>query len=195
MDGIPDPRPATETPRAIDVLLAGLQAGILATLWMLVWMGLSAAWQRRSFWSPENLMANVLHPSGAIAGDFQWSTVSGLAVYLAIYGALGAVFAFLTIRHTARQARITFLAMIFALAWYYFSFHLLWKTIAPAITFLHPERATAIGHVVYGLVLGRFAAYLPHPKKIGDLVVETNITAAPLPDGRAVNGSSGDIQS
>jgi len=183
MDGVPDLRSAPAIPRSrsIDRLLAGLQAGTLGTLWMLAWMGLSAVWQRRSFWAPENLMANALHPRGEIAADFQWSSLSGLAVYVLIYGALGAVFAFLAGRHATRQARITLLALLFALAWYYFSFHLLWKTVAPAITFLHPERATVTGHVIYGLILSRFAAYLPRQARIseGTPALETPADLAP----------------
>jgi hypothetical protein len=161
MDGVPDLRPAPATPRSIAALLAGLQAGTLGSLWMLVWMGLTAVWQRRSFWAPENLIANAFHPTGEIPADFQWGTFSGLALYVFIYGGLGAVFAFLIGRHAVRQARITLAAVVVALAWYYLSFHLLWRAVAPAIALLNPERATVIGHVFYGLILGRFTAYLP----------------------------------
>jgi hypothetical protein len=171
MGAVPDLRAVRRAPRSIEALLAGLQAGTLGTFWMLAWMGLTAVWQRRSFWAPENLIANAFHPTSEIAADFQWSTFSGLALYVFIYGALGALFAFLTGRHAVRRARITLMALVFALAWYYFSFHLLWKTVAPAITLLDPERPTVIGHVIYGLILGRFTTYLPRQTQGSEAVM------------------------
>jgi hypothetical protein len=149
------------TPAALDAFLAGLQSGMLGVLWMLAWMGLSATWTRRSFWAPENLLASVFHPRGEIAPDFTAVTFSGLALYLLIYSLLGAGFATLAARQPMRRARTVLLALVAALAWYYFSFHLLWKTISPAVAFLNPERAAVVGHLIYGLVLGRFHRYLP----------------------------------
>src|SRR6266567_3487256 len=84
-------RPAS----ALAVFLAGLQAGTIAVLWMLAWMGVSAMWQRRSFWSAVNLMASILAGNSAIRNGFASSTWSGLALYLLIYSLLGAAFAVL----------------------------------------------------------------------------------------------------
>jgi hypothetical protein len=152
--------PAGGAPRAIDAFLAGLQAGTLGTLWMLAWTGFAATWQRRSFWSAENLMASALHPRESIAAGFGWSPVSGVALYLFVYGLLGGLFAVLAARHHLRPARLTWMAVTFALAWYYFSFHLLWQAVSPAIALLHPEQSTVVGHLIYGLILGRFSTHL-----------------------------------
>jgi hypothetical protein len=43
------------------------------------------------------------------------------------------------------------------------SFHVLWKAVSPLITLLHVERATILGHLLYGTLLGRYPAYLPRP--------------------------------
>jgi hypothetical protein len=78
-------RPAS----ALAVFLAGLQAGMIAVLWMLAWMGVSAMWQRRSFWSAENLMASVLAGSPAIRNGFRRHNERNRA-HLLIYSRLGA---------------------------------------------------------------------------------------------------------
>src|ERR1044071_5222092 len=87
--------PATEDRQrdAFSAALAGLQAGMLGVCWMLAWLGVTAAWERRSFWMAENLMASVFYGDRAIRAGFAAKTLSGLALYLLLYSALGAVFA------------------------------------------------------------------------------------------------------
>ena len=167
MDSAEDKRRAAArpAPRAVDAFLAGLQAGTLGTLWMLAWMGFSAAWQRRSFWTAENLMASAFHPNGPIPPGFEWSSLSGLALYLLLYGSLGGLFAMLAARHHLPPVRAKLLAVVVALAWYYFSFQLFWKTFSPVIAYLHPGQSTVAGHLIYGLFLGRFYTHLVPAQK------------------------------
>src|SRR5690349_22817325 len=82
-----------EPVKVLAVFLAGLQAGMVAAFWMLVWLGISAMWMRRSFWSPMNIMATVFFKDDAIRPGFAGTTPSGIALYLLIYSLLGAVFA------------------------------------------------------------------------------------------------------
>jgi hypothetical protein len=138
---------------------------MLGALWMLAWLGLAADWQRRSFWTPENLLASAFHPHSEIAADFQSGTLSGLALYLLLYSLLGAAFAILASRGNIRQPRATLLAVVMSLAWYYGSFHLVWRSVSPAIDLLQPVRSTVLGHVIYGIALGRFASHLPRYDK------------------------------
>jgi hypothetical protein len=79
--------------KSLSACLAGLQASMLGVWWMLAWMGASAVWERRSFWTPENLMASVFYGNAAILPGFASSTVSGLALYVLLYSLLGAGFA------------------------------------------------------------------------------------------------------
>lgn len=163
MDNAEDVRRAAagQAPQTVGALLAGLQAGMLGTFWMLAWMGFSAAWQRRSFWTAENLLASAFHPNGGILADFGWNTVCGLALYLSLYSLLGALFATVAVRRRLPPVRVTLLALAFALVWYFLSFRLLWKAASPSIAFLHPAQSTIAGHFIYGLFLGRFYSYFP----------------------------------
>jgi len=95
---------ATTETRATGTLtafLAGLQGGMVGVLWMLAWLGVSATWQRRSFWTAENLLASAFYGDTAIRDGFAFSTLSGLALYLLVYSILGALFA-AAIRERAR---------------------------------------------------------------------------------------------
>jgi hypothetical protein len=153
--------PATERrpAGALSAFLAGLQAGMLGVLWMLAWLGISAAWQQRSFWTAENLMAIGFFGAGAIHSGFASRTLSGLALYLALYSLLGGLLA-LVVRDRLPRLRTLLLSIAFAVSWYYLSFHVIWKSIMPLVALLHVERATVLGHLVYGTILGRYPRLL-----------------------------------
>lgn len=157
---------ATQTPvkSRLDTPLAGLQAGMLGACWMLLWLGVSAEWQRRSFWTAENLMASAFYGERSIFSGFAGRTLSGAALYLLLYSALGAVFAWAAGRRL-RPLRVFLLGITFALCWYYLSFRFLWKSVFPLIALLHSATPTALGHLIYGGALGRYPKYLPQPPK------------------------------
>ena len=169
-------------PESLDGFLAGLQAGMVGVLWMLAWLGISAVWLRRSFWTAEDLFATVFGRDTSLDG-FGGATVSGLALYLLLYSSLGGLFALVATRRSAlpamRPVRVALLAIALGLVWYYLSFHWLWRNVAPLVTFLHPERSTIVGHVIYGAALGRFHAYLPHEARPEN---ETGPTGHPAPE-------------
>jgi hypothetical protein len=149
----------TKPASAIAALLAGLQGGMLGVFWMLAWLGISATWHRRSFWTPENLMASAFYGGSAIREGFGTRTLSGLALYLLLYSTLGAVFA-VVIRDRLPRKRIMLASICLGIFWYYLTFRVIWKAVSPLIFLLHVEQPTVFGHLVYGTVLGRFPVYL-----------------------------------
>jgi hypothetical protein len=141
------------------IFLAGLQAGMLAVLWMLAWMGLSAVWQRRSFWTSENLLATTFYGGAAVRDGFTASTASGLALYLLVYSTLGALFA-AAIGVRLAPARLLLASIAATLGWYYLSFHYAWKAMSPLVPLLHAVRPNLVGHIIYGALVARFPNYL-----------------------------------
>ena len=168
------PPPAPKPLRA--VALAGLQAGMLGVLWMLAWLGVSAAWQQDSFWKSENLFATVFYGGGAYrAGSgFVHSTFAGLSLFLVIYSLLGACFA-IVVRDRLSPVKTLFSGVLFGALWYYLSFRLLWKSIIPLAFLLHSETPTLLGHLVYGTFLGRFPVYLRDPSRIAAVVKDAQV--------------------
>src|SRR5579871_2091403 len=139
---------------------AGLQAGLLGVCWMLLWLGVSDVWQRRSFWTAENLMASAFYGDAAIRSGFAGRTLSGLALYFLIYSLLGALLGF-ALSDRVSRLRVFLVSLLFALTWYYFSFRLLWKSVLPLVALLHSVQTTSVGRLIYGAVLGRYPVYLP----------------------------------
>jgi hypothetical protein len=158
---------ATLRPRAapIQAALAGMQSGMIGALCLLMWLGIRAEWQQRNFWIPMNLMASAFYGGSAIHSGFAAETVSGLAVYIALYTALGAGLAFV-LRDRLSRPRTFLVAVLYALAWYFVSFQLLWKSVIPLAALLHVERTTAIGHLIYGAVLGGYPSRLPKQEQL-----------------------------
>jgi hypothetical protein len=149
---------------SLSTFLAGLQAGMVGVWWMLAWMGASAVWQRRTFWTPENLMASVFDGSAAMRPGFAGSTVSGLALYVLLYSLLGAGFA-MVVSGRLPRLRMALASMAFALCWYYAAFHLVARAIAPPLALLHAEQPAVLGHAIYGALLARFPVYFPHAEE------------------------------
>jgi hypothetical protein len=143
---------------------------MLGVCWMLLWLGVSDVWQRRSFWTAENLMASAFYGEGAIRSGFAGRTLSGLALYLILYSLLGALLA-AVIGGRMPRMRVFLVSLLFAVSWYYLSFRLLWTSLLPLVALLHSAQATSLGHLIYGAVLGRYPAYLPAEP----------VTAAPTP--------------
>jgi hypothetical protein len=168
---------------ALNLSLAGLQAGMAAVLLMLAWLGLSAEWRQSSFWTPENLWASTFYGAAAIHRGFSTSTLSGLALYLLVYSVLGGIFA-TAIRGTVRPFRLVLLGLLVAVSWYYLSFRLIWHAVSPLVWLLHAERPTLFGHVIYGVAVSQFARYLP--LRVADPVVEITAIAAVADSGPAV---------
>ena len=140
-------------------LLAGLEAGVVAALGLLAWLALTSAWYRRSIWTPANIMATTFYGEAALGGVFTSRTVAGLALYLALYGVVGALFG-LALASRARSARITMIGILAGLGWYYVSFALIWRILNPLVLLYTHRGPMLAGHVLYGALLGRFPRYL-----------------------------------
>ena len=158
---------ATESrsPSTALVFLAGLQAGMIGVALMLAWLGASALWQQRSFWTSENLMASIFYGEESIRSGFAFSTAAGLAVFLIVYSLLGAVFASV-VRDRLTGWGTLLVGILFAVSWYYFWFQTIGKTAMPLVALLHSERPTLFGHVIFGCLLARFHSYLPHEEPL-----------------------------
>ena len=143
----------------LATFLAGLEGGTVGALWMLAWLGVSSVWQQRSFWASENLMATAFDRNSTLAPVFTWSTCGGLALYVLLYSLLGAAFSSALRDHVPRRSVMMF-AVIFAVAWYYFSFRWIFKFTLPLVALLHVEHVTLVGHLLYGTILGRYPVYV-----------------------------------
>ena len=143
-------------------LLAGLQAGVMGALLMLLWLGLSSTWNRRTWrglWTIPNLMASTFYGDSALRRGFASTTFSGIALHVLVYAAIGALFGLLVRGHGSRL-RVLLFGVLSGVAWYYLAFGLLWKNLNPLVPLYTPDRPMLVGHLLFGGVLGRFPVYL-----------------------------------
>src|SRR5580700_5589197 len=154
--------------READGLLAGLEAGVLAALILLGWLALASAWYRRSIWTAANIMATTFYGEAALGREFTFRTVAGIALYLVLYGAIGALFG-LTLASRDASLRTTLIGVLVGLGWYYLSFAILWQNINPLIPLYTHRGPMMAGHALYGGLLGRFPRYL-HPPAVAGAV-------------------------
>ncbi len=147
-------------------MLAGLEAGIIATLALLGWLALASAWYRRSIWTTANIMATTFYGEAALGGMFTSRTVAGLALYLVIYGSVGAVFG-LALASRSAGTRVALIGVLAGLGWYYLSFTLFWRNMNPLIPLYTHRGPMIVGHALYGGLLGRFPHYLRPPRHAG----------------------------
>ncbi|MBZ5578225.1 MAG: hypothetical protein LAP40_16810 [Acidobacteriia bacterium] len=166
-----------------SALLAGLQAGMIGVLWMLAWLGVSAAWQRSSFWAPENLLASTFYGGEAIHSGFSTTTVSGWALYLLLYSALGGIWA-AAVQGKLPRIRLALVSIVLAVGWYYLFFQVICRTLSPLVTLLHVVRPTILGHVIYGALVARFPRYLPGVASEEELPAAVESVADPEPANR-----------
>jgi len=148
--------------REVDGLLAGLEAGIIAALTLLGWLALTAAWYRRSIWTAANIMATTFYGEAALGRTFTFRTVAGIALYLVLYGTIGALFG-LTLANRDASLRVSLIGVLAGLGWYYLSFAILWQNISPLIPLYTHRGPMLLGHALYGGLLGRFPHYLNAP--------------------------------
>ncbi len=162
--------------------LAGLEAGMVAVLFMLLWLALTSRLYRRSMWTTINLMASLFYGEAAIEPRFGWKSLSGIAVYLLLYSALGALFA-LVVRGWGTRPRAILLGIAFGIVWYLLSFKLLWKTLDPWLALYTHDRPMLAGHVLYGALLGRLPRYVQRlwnePSRAVSTPIETGETGTP----------------
>src|ERR1022692_51928 len=116
--------------READGLLAGLEAGIIAALVLLGWLALASAWYRRSIWTAANIMATTFYGDAALGRDFTSRTVAGIALFLVLYGIIGALFG-LTLASRDASLRITLIGVLVGRGWSSLSFAILWQNINP----------------------------------------------------------------
>jgi hypothetical protein len=181
----------TRVPAAFSTLLAGLQAGMLGALWMLAWLGVSSAWQNRGFWNSENLFATAFYGSDAVRSDFGLKTLPGIALCLLIYSLLGGIFA-LAVGSRVRPFRLMLAGILFALGWFYLSFHLIWKSAMPLLYLLYSDRPMVVGHLIFGFCVGRFPAhYAGRPLQLAPAAIAPPEPAPPDDAGQPESSPAG----
>jgi hypothetical protein len=138
--------------------LAGLQAGVLGALLMTGWLMLASMWLHRSIWTVPNLFATVFYGPQAYVNAFVRSSLSGVALLLVIYGALGVMWG--VVWQEKPQAFLRLIGALTGLAAYVLLFSVIWPHTRPLVALYAPDRQLEVAHMLWGIMLAaspRFA--------------------------------------
>jgi hypothetical protein len=137
--------------------LAGLQAGVLGALVMLACLMTGALWNGRSAWVVPNLFASTFFGSGAYRNQLLRTSWIGVALIVAVYGGLGAIWG--CIWRGERRRWLGLYGAIAGLGVYFVFYGFLWRHVNPLVTLYAPDRQLQLGHVLWGMVLARSPLY------------------------------------
>jgi hypothetical protein len=156
--------PHTEPREWLRRALAGLQAGVLGSLAMLLFLMLGSVWTGRSVWKVPNLFATAFAGPDAYRNQYTRTTLGGIALIVVIYGLLGVCWGLLA---GDRQPKwLTFAALAAGFLVYEIFFGIIWNQTRPLITLYAPDRQLMAAHLVWGLLLARSVPYL-HALRFG----------------------------
>lgn len=134
-------------------LLAGLEAGMLGAIYMIVWLMLGSRLARRSIWDIPNLFATTLYGPMAYQAQYFRSSWTGVALIVAICGLGGMLWGL--VWRDERQPFLTLFGAIAGLAVYFLFFDFVWKWVNPEIPMYAPFRQLQIGYILWGMALAR----------------------------------------
>lgn len=141
--------------------LAGLQAGVVGAFVILACLMIGSLWNGRSIWFVPNLFATTFFGSAAYRNRFVHETWSGLAILIAAYGGLGAIWGWLwgDLDKPNSRALLRLYGAIVGILVYLIVYDWLWKHVNPLVTLYAPDRQLQVGHILWGIALARSPLY------------------------------------
>jgi hypothetical protein len=132
---------------------------------------LGSIFSRRSVWLVPNLFATTFYGPDAYGGLFHKYTWSGIALPLAIYAFVGALWGMIW-----GDERRRFLVLMGALAGflvYLLLFGVIWRHLNPLFSLYAPSGSLRVAHVLWGMMLARSPGY---SKEIASAYADADFT-------------------
>ena len=148
----------TPSLRVLHYILAGLETGVLGGLLALAWYGFTAVWQGQPLLAAPLRLGAGLANHGFIRG-YSVTAMTGLALQIAVSGALGAVFGTI-VRGGSNVLRTMVLGIFFALFCYWLCYGLLWAKALGDAPLPASSRSVLVAHLLFGAHLGRYPRLL-----------------------------------
>ena len=134
--------------------LAGLQAGVLGGMAMLVFLFAHSVLRGQPWWSYANLLGSVVYGTSALWRGFGRATFAGASFQILLSGLAGALFGVCFARTRGRMPSLL-LGLSSGVIWFGISHWILFKGIAPLVPVYASQPATLLGYLILGLVLSR----------------------------------------
>ena len=138
-------------------ILAGLQAGVVGVVWMLICFFAAALLSGGGLWSMPNLFATAFYGENAWQNGFFRDTWSGIALLVVLYGSIGVLWG--CFWKDNRKPLLSFYGALAGLAVYYLFFNVVWVHVNPTIPLYAPIRQMQVAHVLWGAALSKSPGY------------------------------------
>ena len=153
------PRKRFTVPR-IWLLLAGLQTGVLAGAFALLYWMFASSVSGDGPWAVSNLMGSVFFPGRALSSRFSTASLSGAALHIIMSGVVGVICSLLLLKYVARPIRSLWMGLLLGMAWYLVAFRWLWPSLNNAVVLYQPFPTMFVGYLLYGLSLGLYPIFV-----------------------------------
>ena len=140
-------------------ILAGMAAGALGGLALLVFSGLAGLVQQETWWRYANLLGTIFYGASALRAGPGVVSLAGAAFQIVICGFAGGLFA-LAFARVDRSSRLVLLGISAGLCVGYAA-GLVFQSIAPLVNLYSDRVPTVLGYAVYGVFLGLACSFLP----------------------------------
>jgi hypothetical protein len=145
----------------VQKVLAGIAAGALGGIVLLIFLALSSLIHQDPWWRFPNLAGTTFYGADALRSGFSRATLSGAAFEILLAGAAGAIFSSI-VGDSLRGLRLALAGMMAGLLWMYAS-NLLYARVSPLIPLYSETWPMTIGHLLLGACLAWRAWFLPRP--------------------------------
>ncbi len=132
--------------------LAGLECGVLGGAGMLACWALGAVAWGQPPWMTLNVLGSLFDHDNVLHRAAGQQTVSGLALHVAIAGAIGLGFGLL-MGEARNRLRASLLGLLTGLLWYYGAEAFFWRRLGVLGQFYAPARVMQLAHILYGVGL------------------------------------------
>ena len=150
-------------------MLAGLQAGVIGGLVMLVFFSVSSILQRQHWWSMPNLLGAAVYGNAALWKGLGKATLAGVAMQVVLAAISGILFAVLISHLPVPRYGQLLLALSWGSATYLILYNLLFFYIAPLIPLYSPRIAPVLAYFLLGISLSRVQPIYQHLTRAIDL--------------------------
>ncbi len=170
--------PANPLSQRSQILLAGIETGVMGGLLMMAWLGLVSLLYGRTVWHPANLIATTFYGDEALRRGFRWATLSGLSLHVVVCVTIAILFGFLVNRISGRR-QVLLLGLAVGVGWYLLGFAFFWRLLNPVVLEYRPSQAMFVAHLLFGVCLGSLPGYREALQRAG-IGPAIAIAAAPL---------------
>jgi hypothetical protein len=134
--------------------LAGLEAGVIGGLAMLLFLCAHSALRGQVWWSYANLLGSIVYGPSALWRGLSRATLAGIAIQILISGVAGLLYGVCFARTRGRMVSLL-LGLSCGVIWFFITYQLFFRGIGPLIPVYASQPATLLGHGILGLVLSR----------------------------------------